>query len=213
MANYLRGAGWTAAIIGTVVVAARLFFVDVWKIPEDNPRLGISVEPTLSAGDTVLMLTRGTPGFGALVRCQDPDDAKSFVVGRIAGVEDDIVEVQGADLTVNGKRYLSEMACAQANVTLVHPTSGDKVTLNCDQVDMGGHLHYRGRTSKYESPLPSKATVGHGKVFLLSDDRSYHDDSRDFGTVPQSTCNRRIFFRLWGKDGWGGEGRRFNFIH
>ncbi len=49
-------------------------------------------------------------------------------------------------------------------------------------------------------------------LFLLSDDRSYHDDSRDFGTVPADSCTGRIVFRLWGKEGWCDDKRRMTFV-
>jgi len=49
-------------------------------------------------------------------------------------------------------------------------------------------------------------------VFLLSDDRSYHDDSRDFGTVRADTCTGRIVFRVIGKGGWADDKRRMSFV-
>jgi signal peptidase I len=212
MGKLTRGIVWIAIILGVIGVFARLVFIDVWTIPDDGSKFGLSLEPSLSAGDTVMMFTRGEVGFGDLVRCADPDDATGFVVGRVAGLSSDTVETRGAELTVNGKRYLSEMVCPEPKVSLVHPTSGDKVTLTCDQVQMGGRLHYRGQTTKYDAPTPMKTTVGNGMLFLLSDDRSYHEDSRDFGTVPVTSCKNRIFFRLWSKSGWMDDKHRLSYI-
>jgi signal peptidase I len=210
MSNLVKTLGWTAITLGALAGIARLTLVDVWKIPDD---FGISIDPTLSQGDTVLMLTRGSPGFGDLVRCADPDGSGNFVIGRIAGVAGDSIEASGRDLRVVNKRYDGEMACpVDLETTVVHPTSGEKVTLVCDQVQMGGRTHYRGYSPKRDDPLKTTATVGAGMFFLISDDRSYHYDSRDYGTVPVASCKNRIFFRLWGKDGWPDDKRRLSYI-
>jgi len=211
MGKLFRGLGWLLAALVVIGVVARLTFVDVWKLPDDG-QFSISVEPTLSGGDTVLMLTRGEPGFGDLVRCTDPDDATRFVVGRVAGVGGDTVQVNGRDLLVDGKRYQGEMACAIEQITVIHPTSGEKIVLGCDQVQMGGRTHMRGYSGKRDITTPIKSIVEMGKVFLLSDDRSYPDDSRSFGTLPVSTCKAQIFFRLWSASGWKDDKRRFRYV-
>ncbi len=146
------------------------------------------------------------------MRCADPDDANHFVVGRVVGLWGDTVETNGKELSVNGKRYLGEMTCTEANQTVPHPTSGSPVDIVCDQVQIAGHPHFRGASDKAGIFTPTKAIVGQGKLFLLSDDRSYHDDSRDFGTVPADSCTGRIVFRLWGKEGWKDDKRRMTFV-
>lgn len=210
MSKLARFLGWTAVTLVALGGLARLTLVDVWKVPEDN--YGISTEPSLTAGDTILVLTRGTPGFGELVRCTDPEDATQFVVGRIAGIGGDTVEVDGRELKVDNKFYRGEMVCPIENAMIIHPVSGEKIKLACDQVQMGGRLHYRGYSTKNEIRTPTKATVGMGMTFLLSDNRSFHHDSRDFGLVPIETCKARIFFRLWGKDGWANDKTRLTYI-
>src|SRR5438132_14233881 len=102
MAKFVRFLGWTLGVIAVLCIFARILFMKVWTIPDD-PVLGASLSPTLRAGDTVLVLTRGTPGFGDLVRCPDPEEPATFVVGRVAGVAGDIVETQGVSLAVNHK--------------------------------------------------------------------------------------------------------------
>jgi signal peptidase I len=208
----MKTLGWTLVTVAALAGVARLVLIDVWKLPEDSSNFGISTEPTLSEGDTVLMLTRGDPGFGDLVRCSDPEEPTAFVVGRVAGVGGDAVVSTGRSLTVNGKKFDSEMACAEPSTTVIHPISGEKVTLACDQVQMGGRLHLRGTSSKREISQPTQATVGPGMLFLLSDDRSYPYDSRTFGAVRAENCRRRIFFRLWGKGGWADDQRRLTYV-
>jgi signal peptidase I len=50
-------------------------------------------------------------------------------------------------------------------------------------------------------------------VFLASDNRHYHDDSRDFGTVVRASCQERVVFRFWSARGWFDQKRRMTFIN
>jgi signal peptidase I len=49
-----------------------------------------------------------------------------------------------------------------------------------------------------------------GKVFLVSDDRHIHKDSRDFGQVDGAACEH-VVFRLWGES-FGDSSHRFNVL-
>lgn len=212
MQKYARGLAWTVGILVVVLGLLRLLVVKVWTMPDD-PTLAAAVAPTLNGGDVVLILFRGTPGFGDLVRCADPDDPKKRVVGRIVGVEGDVVEIKGRQVTVNGKNYNPSQACAERRYTIRHPVTDAEVELQCGVVEMGGGWHYRGFTKSNIQPVSMRTEVGKGMVFLLSDDLDHHDDTRDFGTVPRDTCNNRIFFRLWSARGWEDAEARLSFIH
>jgi signal peptidase I len=207
-----RGLFWITILLVIVAAVCRVAFLKSWIVPDEVP-LSSSVAPTLAGGDVVLMLTRGTPGFGDLVRCEDPQDATRFVVGRIVGLSHDEVVVKGRDLIVNGKRYNATTSCAEPYTTVTHPVSGSEVRIACDRVDLGGREHYRGYSEKPSIEAGTTSLVGEGRVFLLSDDRSYPDDSRTFGPVPLETCRERIVFRVVGKEGWGDERRRMTFVH
>jgi signal peptidase I len=201
-----RGLLWVVGIAAIVAVVLRLLLFKVWTIPDD-PVLSASLAPTMSGGDTVVVLTRGTPGFGDLVRCPDPEDAQRWIVGRIVGLGGDVVELQANELLVNSKRYVGESVCAQAKHKLIHPYNLNEVEVRCDIVSMGGGWHYRGTGAGVKQPA-IRADVRPGMVYLLSDNRDLHDDSRDFGPVPAETCKERIVFRLSTKAGWNDtEGR------
>ena len=211
MGKLFRGLGWVAAIVLVLGIVGRVFFFDAWTLPDD-PRTSAAVAPTLRGGDTILYMRNNQPAFGDLVRCTDPDDATRYVVARVVGLAGDSVDTNGRELRVNGKRYLGEMACADEKIEIPHPTSGSTVELWCDQVEIAGHPHFRGSSPKASVVNPTSTTVGQGMLFVLSDDRSYHDDSRDFGTVPATSCSGRIVFRLWGKEGWSDSKRRMTFV-
>lgn len=212
MRKLWRGLGWTIGVLVVVGLLLRLTAFDVWTLPDDA-FLGASTAPTLAAGDTVILLRRGTPGFGDLVRCPDPTDPSSFVIGRIGGVEGDKVEVEGRKLTVNGRVYEGESACSEQKIFVKHPETLKDVELWCEIVQMGGGWHYRASSTSIFNEPKKTVTVGPGMVFLVSDDRALHDDSRDYGLVPRSSCTERIVARLWSKAGWSDDKTRMSVIH
>lgn len=210
-----KGLLWTIGILAVVIGALRLWVFKVWTIPDD-PSLAASIAPTLRAGDVVLVLTRGEPGFGDLVRCADPDaeEPGQFVIGRIVGTAFDVVETDGYKLAINGKRFDASTACKDKTFTVEHPSSGSEIELKCDVVDMGGSWHYRGKNDK-KSMFQSKTKneVASDMFFLLSDNREFPYDSRTYGALPKKTCKERMFYRLWSKDGWSDQKARMTYIH
>jgi signal peptidase I len=211
MGRLWRALVWIAAFLFIIGLVGRVLFFESWVVPDDI-KTSAAVAPSLAGGDTILFMHRNQPAFGDLVRCTDPDDAGHFVVGRVVGLGGDTVETNGAALSVNGTRYLGEMACAEAKIAVPHPTSGSTVEISCDQVEIAGHPHFRGTSDKASMSTPTSTSVGRGMLFLLSDDRSFHDDSRDFGTLPAEACSGRIVFRLWSKDGWSDAKHRMTFV-
>jgi len=194
-----------------VVVVLRYAMFKVWTLPEEG-WLAASVAPTLWGGDTVLLLTVGSPSRGDLVRCEDPDNPGDWIVGRIVGMPGDVVELQGPTLRIDGVRYDSKEACKEPYFTIVHPDSGAELTLQCSRVEFGPGWHFFGIPKKHKRSDDKKKNVGEGNVFLLSDNRSVHEDSRDFGTLPLESCSERIVFRLWSIDGWADSSRRMDYI-
>ncbi|MFO0613206.1 MAG: signal peptidase I [Polyangiaceae bacterium] len=208
MKKFLKGLAWVVGILAVIILVLRLTMFKLWTIPEDQVLDG-SMRPSLRSGDVVLVMTVGKRSFGQLVRCADPEDPQRWVVGRIVGMEGDTVEVEGPSVTVNGTRYNTSDACKDP-IKVPHPTSGSEIAAQCSRVEMGGGWHFRAYVPGVESKSTHK--VGAGRLFLLSDNRSFHDDSRDFGTVPAETCNDLIVFRLWGKAGTGDTDSRFMYI-
>jgi hypothetical protein len=49
-------------------------------------------------------------------------------------------------------------------------------------------------------------------VWLVSDNRLFPYDSRDFGAVPQENCQETVFFRLVGKGGFFDTATRNQYI-
>ncbi len=212
MHKFIKGVVWTAIIGGLIVGILRILFLKTWTLPDDL-QLAASLAPTLQNKDTVVLLTRGKRGFGELVRCKDPDDPSRYAVGRIVGVEGDVIEFKGRRLEVNGKIYDQKQACPERKYSFIHPNSEQEIELQCGVVEMGGGWHYRSNEKKAIPPAVSKYEVGVGMVFLLSDNIDFHDDSRDYGLLEAASCTEKIIFRLWGEAGFKDEQGRLSYIH
>lgn len=210
--------GWKKGLLqllvglAVLVAALRYLLFEAWVIPEDRSALVASVAPTLRGGDSVLVLTRGTPDKGALVRCQDPEEATRWVIGRIVAVDGDTVDMLGNKVVVNGQRFDVTEQCQEPKFTIEHPDSGAEIEESCSRVDFAGSWHFIGHM-RATAPAPSSPrTVGPGMIFLLSDNRDVHDDSRDFGAIPLDSCQGSIVFRLWSREGWKDSKARLSYI-
>ena len=205
---------WTALTIGLVLGLLRVFLVQTWTIPDDDPTLSASLAPALAGGQFVLV-GQGLPrSLGNLVRCIDPTNPQRWVVGRIAGLGGDTVEVTDGRLAINGKAVPSTHACKPATVEILHPNTDSDIELRCDMEDLGGVLHMRARNGQLQSSAMSmKRTVPPGTFFLVSDNRAFPYDSFTYGAVPVETCDARVVFRIWGAEGFGDADSRFVWIH
>jgi signal peptidase I len=205
---------WTTLILGVIGGGLRLFLVRTWTVPSDDPVLSSSIAPTLAPGDVVLLLHAGTPGFGELVRCTDPDEPRRWVIGRIAGEGGDTVEVREPNVIVNGRKAPTETACAPAKIMVPHPSTGEPVEVRCNMEELGNSLHKRAysKMDTYGVKSPIKRSVQPGFFFLLSDNRNFRSDSTTYGAVPEETCDTRIIFRLWSSKGFSDADTRLMWI-
>jgi signal peptidase I len=212
--NFLRTACWLLLFLGALVGLARLTCLRWWQVPEDDPTLTTSLAPTLQPGDWVILWRLTPPGFGDLVLCPDPGEAGQIVIGRIAGEGGDRVTIdEDGALKVNSLRSISELRCKQATLEVSHPRTGDPVELHCDIEVLGGVHHQRALRPKGGlKPMPVSAVVKSGLLYLVSDNRYYPFDSRDYGGVPQPSCTETVVFRLVSRLGFGDMNSRLSFI-
>lgn len=212
MSSLLRGILIVVGVLAVIGGILRATVIEPWTVPDD-PILGLSVAPTLAAGDVVLLWNAGQRGFGELVRCPDPEDPQRWVVGRIVGLAGDTVEVSPQGVaTVNGTRYNVSDAC-QNSKTEIRDDKGNTYELTCSRVEMAGGWHFRGMVPGESPDPPVEHEVGPGRVYLLSDNRTLHDDSRDFGAVDAASCKDLVAFRLWDRGGFFAASSRFDYIH
>ena len=117
------------------------------------------------------------------------------------------------DLFVNDRPERSERSCLEQSFEVSHPRTNATVEQRCQLADLEGVLHMRGDAAGAAlPPLDQTFEVQEGDVFLVSDNRLFPYDSRDFGPVPRSSCRESVLFRLWSKAGFGDEENRFMFV-
>lgn len=205
--SFGRNMVWLGAILGAIGLLLYLFVFDTWVVPGDDPLFTASIQPTLSPEDRILTRRGGMPVVGELARCIIPDGTGKYTIGRVFGLGGDAVEISNERVSVNGKAPKTRFSCGI--VSVVHPVSGDAMPLTCSAEDNGSFTYEVLAHPEYRE-APRTAKVEAGKVFLVSDDRHIHKDSRDFGQVDANTCEH-VVFRLWGQS-FGDGSHRFNVL-
>jgi signal peptidase I len=203
---------WSAVVIAAIVGLARAVAIRWWRIPqtEEYAWLAASVTPTLRAGDLILLWRLTKPAYGDLVVCPDPEQPDRVVIARIVGEGEDTIKIDGSRMTVKGKPIATEMNCGYFLVT--NPETGAEHKQQCELEVVGSQTHTRGNADAKMMPVTVESTVPEGKVYLVSDNRQFPYDSRDFGPVDLDTCTETVVFRLLGLGGFADSGSRFTFI-
>jgi signal peptidase I len=214
--SFTRVLGFTLITLGVLVGVLRLTCLRWWQVPLDDPDLAASIAPTLGPGDWVILWRAHAPGFGDLVLCPDPEDPAEVFIGRIAGEGGDTLKIDEMGmLTINNSRVRSERACDKSKFVVENPRSGEEIEMHCDIEVLGGVHHQRAivpSTGPAVKPLASTREVEPGSVFLVSDNRRYPFDSRDFGPLPKASCNEAIIFRLVSRLGFSHIDTRLTWI-
>jgi signal peptidase I len=204
--SFTRTLLWLAAILGAIGLLLYLFVFDTWVVPGSDRLFVASIAPTLKADDRILTRRGGTPKVGELARCMEPG-TNNYVIGRMMGGPNDLVEVKGAFVTTNGVGIPPRHACSPYPLT--HPVTEELVSLSCSAVETGAWT-YQFLTRPEFPEGDHAAKVEPGRAYLISDNRHMHKDSRDFGTVDLATCEH-VVFRLWGAS-FTDASRRFTLL-
>ena len=160
-----------AAVIAAAVLVAlavQAWLVKPYRIPSE------SMLDTLRPGDRVLV-NRAVyhlrePHRGDVVVFLYPHDPSVVFIKRIVGVPGDVLEVRDGRLYVNGER---------PGEPYVHRTAGRTDPTVAQAAIAGSTLH---------DPwaLAEPYRVPNGQYFVMGDNRTDSDDSRDWGTVPRT---------------------------
>jgi signal peptidase I len=207
--SFFRGVAWLVGILAVLALILYATVFDVWVVPSDDPSFTASILPTLAPGDVLLVTRHGSaPSFESLEKCADPDAPGRFVVARVAGVADDKIEVSKDAFRRNAQALsIGSSGCDTPKVDVENPTSHEAVTLACIRTDAAGLSHsILHGTADFENDVA--ATVDPNRIYLLSDDLHFHQDSRDYGQIDPATC-QHIVFRLYGAAGITDGSRRF----
>ena len=212
MSKFLRFVAWTLFITGVLIGILRLTVIRWWQVPSDDPYLEASVAPSLRGGDWIILWRGTAPIEGNLVLCPEPKSVNRQVLGRIVGESVDHVSVGPEGLLVNRRRFEpGDNSCDK--FTAIDPGTKQSVDQFCGREIVGGIAHLVGGTSANLAPPGAvEVDVPSNHVFLVSDNRQFPWDSRDFGPVPRETCTETVIFRLVSKDGFFDVANRLSLV-
>ncbi|HEY6461585.1 MAG TPA: S26 family signal peptidase, partial [Polyangiaceae bacterium] len=111
MRTWFKLVAWVAGILGGVLLLLYLFVFDVWRVPSDDPMESASIQPTLAAGDLVLVTRHSSVERGNLLRCPDPQAPGRFVIARAIAHDGESIDVTSEMVTVDRTRLPSPRAC------------------------------------------------------------------------------------------------------
>lgn len=207
--KFLKGLGIFLVALGIILGVLQATLLEVWEVPEDDPMLAVAIAPNLGPGDVLVVFRNGEAhGPGDLLRCDDPDAPGRYVIGRMVAKGGDKVDIVEEKVSVGGRRVPSLFACEPAK--LKNPGTDEEIDHVCSMEELLGRK-FRALRAKERLEPPLKYEVDTGRIFLVSDNRHLHKDSRDFGTIAPETC-RFIPLRLWGGGDFGDSTRRFSFL-
>lgn len=151
-----------------VALAVQAWVVKPYRIPSG------SMLDTLRPGDRVLVnrvvYHLREPERGDVIVFRYPQDPDVVFIKRVVGVPGDLLEARDGRLYVNGK------AAAEP---YVHRTGG-RLDPTVAQAAIAGS------TTHDPWSLAQPYRVPAGTYFVMGDNRTDSDDSRDWGTVPRS---------------------------
>jgi signal peptidase I len=164
-----------------------------------------SMSPGILPGDRIFAdKTIGQPGGtklwrGAIVVFIYPNDRTSIFVKRIVGLPGDEIELDGTELSVNGRR----VSLGPSNEPIASAFAGLRAFR-----ERGDRGEYTVLWPAREEPVSAQGAthfvVPAGQVLVLGDNRGASVDSRRFGTVPVADVKgvaRQIWFSVSARDG------------
>lgn len=215
MGGLLRFLIWVAIFVGVIVGGLRLLAIRWVRLPQNDPVFTTSLLPSLEAGDLIVAQRISPPEFGDLVLCPEPNYPERYVIGRIIGMPGDDLRIKDQEPTLRGKSFPFERICDPDTIRYPHPAMpSEEVVQQCYYEALASQrVHKTGRAYGHKfSPEDRTFEVPDGHFFLVSDNRLFPYDSRDYGLVPIESCKETVVLRLVSKDGWTDAKKRMNLI-
>jgi signal peptidase I len=156
------------AVAVLVALAAQSWLIKPYRIPSE------SMLDTLRPGDRVLVnrvvYHLRDPGRGDVIVFRYPEDPDVVFIKRVVGVPGDTLEVKAGRLYVNGRKVREPY---------VHRTGGRLDPTTPQAAIAGSTMH-----DPWSLTKPYRVPSDH--YFVMGDNRTDSDDSRDWGTVARS---------------------------
>lgn len=213
MQNLVRFVVWTAVILGLILGALRAVAIRWFWLPTDDPVFEASISPTLAGGDLIVAARVTRPRFGDLVVCPEPGAPERYIIGRIVGEAGDSVRIDDGKVFTNDRGFSPERSCDPPKFSLIDPNTDQEVEQFCHFEAIANHVHMTGDLRGFRiRPEAREFHVDEGMYFLLSDNRLYPYDSRDYGLVEVDSCKETVVLRIVSEKGWMDVSRRLDYI-
>ena len=205
-----------------VVLLLRSFVAEPFRIPTS------SMMPTLLIGDFILVnkfsygirlpitnkkvIDIGEPARGDVVVFRPPHQPDQDWIKRVVGLPGDVVKFEGDALTVNGVPLAYEELGRYTGVGRGREMTGASML----EEDLTGRRHQVLEVlGQADFRSQGEWRVPQGQYFVMGDNRDRSDDSRFWGTLPESQLRGKAFL-VWmnfdssapGWIGWGRIGER-----
>ena len=162
----------------------RFFVLSILYIPTEN------MNPELTRGDFVigwrlsygfpLPLMKGerlnfkVPARGDVVSFRFPGDDEQIIIRRVVGLPGDKIQIDSGQVVINGQPLAQETHSSGAVI----------------ETEADGKVRYL--ITPHKGAQLSEMEVPEGALFVLSDNRTRSDDSRDWGVVPLRNVESEI---------------------
>jgi signal peptidase I len=183
------------------VLLLRSFLVEPFRIPSG------SMMPTLLVGDFILVnkytygirlpvlntkiLEVGKPGRGDVVVFRYPRDPSVDYIKRVVGVPGDRINYYNKVLTINGKPVPQVPAGIY-----VGEGSGVSMSGASERTEQLGDVQHKILVMPHTPGLEGEYIIPEGEYFVMGDNRDNSNDSRYWGTVPETNLVGQAF-RVW----------------
>jgi signal peptidase I len=186
--RFVRGLFPMVVVLALVVVALRLFYVDILVVPHNG------MAPTITYGESVLVWRRAHADMGDVMVCEHPATPGTLVMGRAVAFAGHLVDSDGrGGLVVDSDRASVEW---QGELKFFDVTREKLFFMRHGTIDYARKNRHDFVVDRDADFYLRTYQVNRG-VYLLGDNRTdSSDDSREFGEVDPSTCKGQVFMRL-----------------
>jgi len=185
-----------------IVLILRSFLIEPFRIPSG------SMIPTLKVGDFILVnkfsygirlpvidfkvINVSKPERGDVVVFRYPKDPSIDYIKRVIGLPGDKISYRGKDVYVNGKRMASSMIGPYTETKDGLPIPGaNKLSEN-----LGGDVKHEILIDSTRPSFSGEWLVPEDNYFVMGDNRDNSNDSRFWGTVPETNLVGKAFM-IW----------------